>query len=561
MAKANQAVQAQATEKRKGNRVPGFTLRLAGSQVGLPDNMSLAGIISSGHLADQAAQLGGPLQHALARQVGQAQGNRYLQRLLTAPEQEAAMAPGRFAGPAQALQRFGGEEHRSLGAAVTGGGTLDIDLGDGTKLTFGEMVALGDYFRSDEEIRKLAQTPAGQAKLRWARWDALKDRPEPAVSQDVKKAVKDEYYLRAAENLAHFSMGGSAVSAYAYLHEDALRLAFFAGASENPGQRAEAQAKEAFAQHFLSDMFAAGHIRTPRMQIKAWYQKNHSDSVERFVRYAADQITGYLFEAGGVPLYAKYLDLKATLNRKVEERIKQLGGPAVESYSLGDVVSLAYHNLDNAQLGVVSEVDPWGNVVPGGFRWTAKGDSLLAESPITQQMAVAAMRASLDDLEYMQRLGRETGGGKCMPREQLEAALRAAIGQLGTPCYAAERYTPREDTQAGNPQMSWEWGQLDPVLRDAVDRVVRRDIASGLRTLAGGVDEFKCFTVKGEEDPKGPVKLYMRYAFLRFCDKLATDGILALQRAMDSVPSPVEEVYPANPGVPIDAGVPEAVAE
>ena len=61
------------------------------------------------------------------------------------------------------IQRFASDEHRDLGVAASGGATLDIDLGDGDKLTYGEMVALaGDYFGSLDELRRLADSPAGE---------------------------------------------------------------------------------------------------------------------------------------------------------------------------------------------------------------------------------------------------------------------------------------------------------------------------------------------------------------------------------------------------------------
>jgi hypothetical protein len=504
----------------------------------------------------EAAALGdGRLQSAqrwaLAERAGRLQGNRHLQGVL------ASAKPGQRVGGVRQrpIQCFGAEEHRSLGAEVTGGETLDIDLGDGTKLTFGEMMALADWFASVGDIRALAATPAGQAELRWARWAALHSGPEPAVSEEVKTRVRNRYYRLAASNYAHFSAGGTAASEYAVLHEEALGLAFFAGASGNPVKWGEARAIEAFAQHFLSDMFAAGHIRTPRMQIKEYYQQTYPDSVDRFVSYAAWRITEYLDAAGDIPWYWP----NSSVASKVRAKILTLGGPAVQSYSLGDLVAMAYHNQDNVGLGVVSDVGPDGQEVPGGFRWTARGDDRLAESPITRQMTLAALRASLCDLEAMRQAGYGASKGACVPDEELQPFLWTALANMKRQAYAAERYVPREDPQAGNVAMSWVWGHIDPVLRAAIDSVVRGTIAGELRAKAGSVDEALRLTRRGEEDPNGAVTLHVRTAFNAFCEELAREGIAALEQAMHAPAVSAGDILDA--GVPLPAGVPEDPAD
>lgn len=65
------------------------------------------------------------------------------------------------------LSRFGSAEHNAIGADASAGAGTDIELGDGERLTYGEMVALaGDFFASLGQMRALATTPQGQAELR-----------------------------------------------------------------------------------------------------------------------------------------------------------------------------------------------------------------------------------------------------------------------------------------------------------------------------------------------------------------------------------------------------------
>src|SRR4029434_8484701 len=42
------------------------------------------------------------------------------------------------------------------------------------------------------------------------------------------------------------------------------------------------------------------------------------------------------------------------------DKIRELGGPAIDKFTLGDLVALAYHNRDNEGLEVVSRVGETG---------------------------------------------------------------------------------------------------------------------------------------------------------------------------------------------------------
>jgi hypothetical protein len=54
----------------------------------------------------------------------------------------------------------------------------------------------------------------------------------------------------------------------------------------------------------------------------------------------------------------------------------------MSTFSLGDIVSKALNYYDNEHgVRVVSELDPKGNAVRGGHRWTAMEDSHLADAP------------------------------------------------------------------------------------------------------------------------------------------------------------------------------------
>jgi len=76
----------------------------------------------------------------------------------------------------------------------------------------------------------------------------------------------DSRYVRLlAHNFDHFF--NEARKAYRIGHEVAIATAKRGGTEDDPKLLAKAFAQELFACHFLTDLFAAGHIRTPRKEI------------------------------------------------------------------------------------------------------------------------------------------------------------------------------------------------------------------------------------------------------------------------------------------------------
>jgi hypothetical protein len=201
----------------------------------------------------------------------------------------------------------------------------------------------------------------------------------------------------------------------------------------------------------------------------------------------------------------------------LENKIRDLGGAALKAFSLGDIVSLAFHDRDNQGLQVVSDVNEAGVAVPGGFKFTAMGDSNLAKSSTTRNMAVAAVQASLKDLETMRQAGFATTGGRPVfspgPMPNIPAAFAAALKTV-TP-FAAEKFVPREDTSAANVGMDWEWGKFNAEMRSAVDSTVKSEIAAVFRDKASGE------TDKNKKE-----------AMVDLADHLTSAGIAAIEAAI-----------------------------
>ncbi|HEX2063406.1 MAG TPA: hypothetical protein VHE80_03185, partial [Acidimicrobiales bacterium] len=226
------------------------------------------------------------------------------------------------------------QEHRALGDAASGAATVNLggeSAAERFELTFGDVVALSaDYFFPDtspvlgaetadaptevlasgglfhlapvpgERGTRLASRDEVICALRVMAADQMEVDPrfEPggrfadfhfsptASDTDVEKRVRDRFLALGASNDDHFvSPGhrgpatrgdravprfGSAPSAYRRLHRSVLDEACRLG--RDGGDLSRAMAREAAAQHYLPDAFAAGHLRTPVAAIRELWQ-------------------------------------------------------------------------------------------------------------------------------------------------------------------------------------------------------------------------------------------------------------------------------------------------
>jgi hypothetical protein len=374
------------------------------------------------------------------------------------------------------VQRFNSQEHQSLGNEGSQFATYDLGkaaAGDHFALGHGDVVALaGDYFPPDELFR-LAEK-AGQNGTRagsrdeviyalylinksdsrfqsGGAWEKhalafkLKD------SQPVREAVDARYQKLAASNTSHFAaprgrdaqgnplptvgQEGSAPTSYHEGHEQALRLAYQAGKSKGAFDRA--LATEAAAQHFLTDSFSAGHLRTPIGDIRSywgqkyplfWYNLRHKMALDTAIQINAQHSNA----TSGVATVQ-------TIYESISGQIEALAGglPAV---TLGDLLAKVFHDWDNIH----------GLSIAGGG--TVFGDDHLDQSApgnVTRSRAVAAVRAGNHDVEEAFRLGQSDA-------ELDDAALRAAVrSATRAPAdrYLAETLLPKP--AADVPAQNW----------------------------------------------------------------------------------------------------------
>lgn len=223
------------------------------------------------------------------------------------------------------LLRFEGGEHIAIGdstllrfsadSAPIEAWKVALHLPNGLTLSYGQIVALGGDFygiperpiadgaSAEERVERfvaafdsLAVLPASrdeagkilavmQREIAAAN-QAIKDGRQPHEAYDqLGDSLSEEWnritgggsfvspmfplgrYLKlAAGNWDHF--GEWALLAYIAGHTAALQQAVKAKASDDAGQLELAYAMNAFADHFLTDLFSAGHVRVPRKAIK-----------------------------------------------------------------------------------------------------------------------------------------------------------------------------------------------------------------------------------------------------------------------------------------------------
>ncbi|MBY5558822.1 hypothetical protein J0664_32935 (plasmid) [Rhizobium leguminosarum] len=176
-------------------------------------------------------------------------------------------------------------------------------LPNGLQLTYGQIVALGgDFFGVPSKPISDGDTPEARVQRFNQAFSTLGNDARavtevPKIFQilqteidDVEEAIRDgqdphvaydqlglklsiewciatngRYLKLAYTNWDHF--GQHAVSAYIAGHTAALAQAVMAGQSQDTQGLELAYAMNAFADHYLSDLFSSGHLRTPRKEL------------------------------------------------------------------------------------------------------------------------------------------------------------------------------------------------------------------------------------------------------------------------------------------------------
>jgi len=368
-----------------------------------------------------------------------------------------------------------------VGDAATGGAMVNLGGESNDEafwLSFGDVVAVsGDFFRpapATDESGSLFHLAARQGRggthqgtrdeivcaLKVATVDEVfdDDRFAPggrfghfaftprADRSDVERAVRDRYLSLAAVNDDHFVAPGhsdaptgsgfrSAPEAYHHLHRAAIAEAWSLGAER--GDISRAMAREAAAQHYLTDAFASGHLRTPVAAIRRYWKERYPGFWDRLQRRVAADTARVLRELSP----AMRLVPAGYLHRRTRSELmtRTAGYPEL---SVGDLVARCLHDWDNEH----------GLEVEGGD--VVFGDGRVGDGATTA-LAVAAVQAGCDDIEVAFDLG---ASGRQVTGSALDAAVRQATGAEGD-AFAAEMRIPRLPPSA--PPQNWQARDID----------------------------------------------------------------------------------------------------
>jgi hypothetical protein len=360
-------------------------------------------------------------------------------------------------------------EHRAVGQAATAGALVHLggdSPGEGLVLSYGDVVALsGDFFTShhcgphedadsqarpedpaSDDLFRLAAIPGERGTKPGTRDEvicALKVmavdgafvdvRFEPegefsgfqftatAAVTEVERRVRDRFLALAAANGDHFVAPGppaiaahpgpqaghfdSAIAAYRRLHQRALDEACRLGRCR--GDLSRAMAREAAAQHYLTDAFAAGHLRTPVTAIRRFWYHQYPRFWESLRHKVAADTAAALRELSRPARILPDGFLYDHVLAAVKARTRTY--PPI---TLGDLLARVFHDWDNSH----------GLTLQNGD--ILFGDGHLEQS-VGKKLAIAAARAGIDDIEVAYQLG---VSGSRLRGEALYQAVRSATG-------------------------------------------------------------------------------------------------------------------------------------
>jgi hypothetical protein len=286
-------------------------------------------------------------------------------------------------GSVPQVQRFTEPGHKLIGDEAFG--TELLTLGPGLQVTYGDAVAMGDYFGSFKQMKNLAEKPGKGPGTQGEVWYVLlvKIRKEEVGDWMNKRYDKYAVHVRDqaansldARNISHFSnpLAGDtslvplqknqrkegnrpfgAAATYRQGHEEAMALAYDHGIKGEA--MVDATLADAFACHFLTDSFSASHVRTPRASMKEHWDKLIPKFQQKLIQWLADEVDskhwsfsvldqapviGYL----GVKRPLAYLTGGSIRTQTVEQLSILLSPP--DQLSFGNVVSLIIHDIEGA---------------------------------------------------------------------------------------------------------------------------------------------------------------------------------------------------------------------
>jgi hypothetical protein len=445
-------------------------------------------------------------------------------------------AMGRLLAPRnrRVLARFGEPEHKAIGDKVLPGVTwrlrkagslIDTPFKD-FQLTFGDWIALGDWFEDVGEVREMLR-PGGKGEdkigqLYYALFAKIVPKtPKEAAdaeklggkdgglwTEEDAKAVNMRYQTLKTRNIKHFpnplvgdeklttaqkakrTKDGKPFGAIAQYHHDhlqAINIAITAAHVPDESLMGEALAHDGFACHFLTDAFSGSHARTPRSSIEDYWDRKVPKFDERLVNWLADEAlyavslhpTSHIKKKG---LYEGVKEYLAGLAPPVaRDAIRDLIRPEVPKLSFGDIVGLVVHDWEGAH--GKDRHGPLVEVAGQRFRLAGDDDLLPAVGRMQSVNTDKELRAALKDRKRGDA-DKTLAGATLAVRASVDDVRRAfelankdtdrsrIIGKLTDKqgLFASERLLPGVVPDAEQPEEDrmpkWDYGTVEELLDD-----------------------------------------------------------------------------------------------
>jgi peptidoglycan hydrolase-like protein with peptidoglycan-binding domain len=309
------------------------------------------------------------------------------------------------------LARYEAGEH-----ALFGGPGKTLKVG-GVEITEGELTAMGDFYRDAGAMT--GDAAAHKAQFEKLLADIRTDRTMRATSKDgvaedvwvadtAHRPKGDRYLDLAGANLAHFSPGKSGPDhkkAWQEIHKQALDIAHRAAVGDKQVPD-EARVVNAFASHFLTDAFAAGHLAAKQelmdtarqkfdaMKVKGTFKKENAFSEALARGMLANKTIAAEFAR-------RQLRLKTWMSwgnfTREDTSVLIFGLREEEPEMFFSLFARTVHDvLDDAiEKGPAAGLEVTND---NGDVWTLSGDATLRLSPDTLAIGGKAVQAARDNL-------------------------------------------------------------------------------------------------------------------------------------------------------------------
>lgn len=482
--------------------------------------------IMAHELAHVAQQRGGTPNVAPKLERGSAGSDLEAEADAAAPRILAGLSV-RISPGAERVMCFEGDEHMAIGNAAFGG--TELTLGK-VLLPAGAFTALqGDFFETFDDMQRACNE---QPKLVYDFYRLLEKQCAARTRGDVsfdgaimvasKHNGRDPTYYTdlAAKNFNHFSERnvesrrlfaqsmerspayaveiaraskkfGHNVAQWLEMHLDAGKRAYQAGLNgESLG--GVSLAMEAAALHYLTDAFAAGHMRVPRLEMYLEYQMECREFGKRSVdaRIPDEIDIVRLLRPLGPPLIMPSLEplmrlpsiSLVELKARIHAKARRLGDAVGET--LAGASTMVLHSEDNANGIMVSNENKQS--------WRAMGDHHLACSDENQKVVTDCAKASAKHIRDLHARGQASAGRPAKP-ELPYIPLSPIIRLLPQ----ASKGEQAKDTEPGGSR-DWHLSTMSDGYRARMRQTLRGSLTSAIYSAGGEMEDIMIESVRGK---------------------------------------------------------------